>query len=73
MVNMDSTVKSHGSKFSCDGKSAKLMCQRDRCSRGRRVIGTGGDVGTVVATDKGIAIDRVGGLVLGEASGGVGL
>ena len=73
MVNMDSTVKDRGSKFSCDGKSAKLVYQRDGSSRGRRVVGTGEGVGTVMATDKGISIDRVGGLVLGEGSGGVGL
>ena len=70
---MRKLAKIRSSKSLDERKSAKLVCQRDRCSRGRRVIGTGGDVGTVVATDKGIAIDRVGGLVLGEASGGVGL
>ena len=70
---MSKFAKNRNSKFLGDRKSANLMYQRGRGSRGRRVIGTGGDVGTVVATDKGIAIDRVGGLVLGEGSGGVGL
>ena len=73
MINMDSTVKIRGSKFSCDGKSAKLVYQRDGSNKGRRVVGTGEDVGTLVATDKGIAIDSVEGLVLKEASGVVGL
>ena len=70
---MSKFAKTRNSKFSDERKSAKLMYQRGRSSRGRRVVDTGEGVGTVMATDKGIAIDRVGGLVLGKASDGVGL